>query len=171
MRMSKPLALVAVFGLAIGAWATQTQTPSSAKPSPPEERNSLLRMDLLQLPEEGITPPRRNIFAPRRGANRQEDNNPDQNQQGTPNDQAQDMPGLSLDKTAAPPVIPVNLRYIGFVESSRRMIALVVFQGQAIAVLEGEVVSEGIRIGKITRKEIEIVLPDSSTRLFSLEGE
>lgn len=89
----------------------------------------------------------------------------------TPDDQAADTPVPQADEDAAPPVIAVNLRYIGFIESAQRMIALVVFEGQAIAVVEGEVVGEGIRIGKITREQVEIVLPDSSTRLFSLEGE
>jgi hypothetical protein len=40
-----------------------------------------------------------------------------------------------------------------------------------MAVVEGDVVGEGIRIGKVTRQQIEVVLPDSSTRTFSLEGE
>jgi hypothetical protein len=38
-------------------------------------------------------------------------------------------------------------------------------------VVEGEVISEGVRIGKIGREEIEVVLPDASTKTFSLEGE
>ncbi len=162
---------LAIFGLVIGICVAQTRTRPSAKPSPLEERNSLLRMDLLRLPEQGMSPPRRNIFAPRSGASRPEDGSPYGGQPATPNDQAPDAPVISADGTAAPPVITVSLRYIGFIESSLRMIALVVFEGQAIAVAEGEVVSEGIRIGKITREQIEIVLPDSSTRRFPLEGE
>ena len=62
---------------------------------------------------------------------------------------------------------------MGYVDSAktRKIIGLIVFQGQARAVVEGEVISEGIRIGKISREEIEVVMPDSSTRTFSLEGE
>jgi hypothetical protein len=73
----------------------------------------------------------------------------------------------------AAPSISVDLRFIGYVDSprTRKIIGLVIFQGQARAVVEGEVISEGVRIGKIGREEIEVVLPDSSTRTFSLEGE
>jgi len=78
----------------------------------------------------------------------------------------------AADETAeAPPVISVDLRYIGFIESPRRLVALVIFEGQAIAVVKGDVVGEDIRIGKVTRQQVEVVLPDSSTRTFSLEGE
>ena len=46
-----------------------------------------------------------------------------------------------------------------------------IFQGQARAVVEGEVISEGVRVVKIGREQIEVALPDGSTRTFSLEGE
>jgi hypothetical protein len=169
--MFRSLAVVVVFSLAVVSWAAQTRTRLPARPSPSEERNSLLRMDLLQRPREGMTPPQRNIFAPRTGASRPVENFPYGGQQALPNDRAPDTPDQPAEGTAAPPVFSVSLRYIGFIESSRRIIALVVFEGQAIAVVEGEVVSEGIRIGKITRDQIEIVLPDSTTRRFPLEGE
>lgn len=171
MRMLKPLAVVAVLVLAVGSCAAQTRTRPPAKPSPPEERNSLLLRDLLQLPQEGMTPPQRNIFAPRAQTSRPADIASQGGRQAMPDDQAVDTPGLLAGGAAVPPVMTINLRYIGFIESSQRMIALVVFEGQAVAVVEGEVVSEGIRIGKITREQVEIVLPDSSTRLFPLEGE
>src|SRR4030067_1074904 len=55
----------------------------------------------------------------------------------------------------APPVMTVNLLYIGFIESPRRLVALVNFEGRAIAVVEGDVVGEGIRIGKVSRQPRE----------------
>ena len=171
MRMLKPLAAVAVLVLAVGSCAAQTRTRPPAKPSPPEERNSLLRMDLLQLPQEGMTPPQRNIFAPGARTSRPADIVPQGGQPGTLDNQAVDTSVLSAGEAATPPVMTVDIRYIGFIKSSQRMIALVVYEGRAVAVVEGEVVSEGVRIGKITREQVEIVLPDSSTRAFSLEGE
>jgi Tfp pilus assembly protein PilP len=118
-----------------------------------------------------MTPPQRNIFAPGARASRSVDILPQENQISTPDDRTAETEVLQAEETAAPPLMTVNLRYIGFIESAQRMIALVVLEGQAIAVVEGEVVGEGIRIGKISREQVEIVLPDSSTRLFSLEGE
>ena len=171
MRMLKPVVALTALVLAVGSSTAQTQSRPPSKTAPAEERNSLLRMDLLQLPQGKMTPPQRNIFAPGARISGPVDNLPQGGQMSTPDDQAADTPVPQADEDAAPPVIAVNLRYIGFIESAQRMIALVVFEGQAIAVVEGEVVGEGIRIGKITREQVEIVLPDSSTRLFSLEGE
>lgn len=171
MRMHKLLAVMTAFILAVGSSMAQTRNRPPAETAPAEEKNSLLRMDLLQLPQEEMTPPQRNIFAPGARTSRPLDIHPQGSEMSMPDDQAVDTPVLQAGGTAAPPLITVNLRYIGFIESSQRMIALVVLEGQAIAVVEGEVVGEGIRIGKITRDQVEIVLPDSSTRLFSLEGE
>jgi hypothetical protein len=171
MRMLRPVVALTVLVLAVGSSPAQTRSRPPSKPSPAEEKNSLLRMDLLQLPQGEMTPPQRNIFAPGARISRPVDNLPQGSQMSTSDDQALDTPDLQAEEAATPPVITVNLRYIGFIESSRRMIALVVLEGQAIAVVEGEVVGEGIRISKITREQVEIVLPDSSTRLFSLEGE
>lgn len=80
-------------------------------------------------------------------------------------------PGVTDENAGAPPVVTVNLRYIGHIASARRLVALVLLDNRAIAVMEGDVVGEGIRIGKVSRQQVEVVLPDSSTRTFSLEGE
>lgn len=171
MRMRNVLAVMTTLILAAGSSMAQTRSRPPAKTAPPEERESLLRMDLLQLPQGEMTPPQRNIFAPGARASRSADVLSQGSQLSEPDNQAGETPVLQAEGTAAPPLITVNLRYIGFIESSQRIIALVVLEGQAIAVVEGEVVGEGIRIGKISREQVEIVLPDSSTRLFSLEGE
>ncbi|MFZ2053204.1 MAG: hypothetical protein WAU81_03305 [Candidatus Aminicenantales bacterium] len=171
MRIFRPLAVAAVLVLAVGSCPAQTRNRPPAKPSPPEERNSLLRMDLLQLRQGGMAPAQRNIFAPQARTSRPMGILPQGDQQAAPDDQAADMSVLSAREAAVPPVMSVDLRYIGFIESSRLMIALVVFEGRAVAVVEGEVVSEGIRIGKITREQVEVILPDSSARAFPLEGE
>ncbi|MGB7296477.1 MAG: hypothetical protein WBC70_12890 [Candidatus Aminicenantales bacterium] len=171
MRMLKPLAVLAALALAVGSSMAQTQTRPPDTPSLLEGINKLLRMDLLERPQEEMIPPRRNIFAPGAKLSRPEDMAVQQSQQWAPDDHDVETPVPAAELIAAPPLWTVNLRYIGFIESSRRMIALVVFEGQAVAVVEGEVVGEGMRIGKITREQVEVVLPDSSTRLFSLEGE
>ena len=72
----------------------------------------------------------------------------------------------------AEPVQPVfDFRYIGFVRSSRKVTAVVIYNGLPYSVSEGEVLSQEIRILKITAKEIEIQGPDSGKKSFSLEGE
>jgi hypothetical protein len=130
----------------------------------------LVRMDLLNFPKGETSPPKRNIFAPASSSARPPvaavptaglPEAPFQSEQG----------GTPVSQEQPPATLTVNLRYVGFVVSSDRFVALIILEGQAVAVVEGEVVAEGLRIGKITSEEIEIVLPDSSVRKYSLEGE
>ena len=169
MRMLRRLGVVA--SLVLGLAAAWPQTPPQAKPLSSERKPSLIRMDLLRLPQEDMTPPLRNIFAPGTRTSRPAESAFQESQMLPQDEQAGKTAVSALDGSMSPPVMTVNLRYIGFIESPQRIIALVVFGGQAMAVVEGEVVGEGIRIGRITRDEVEVVLPDSSTRLFSFEGE
>ncbi len=131
---------------------------------------NLVRMDLLNSPEFQTTPPQRNIFAPANFSARTPV--PSAAAAGPPNAtlgvEEEGTPG-GLDQP--PPILGVNLRYLGFVVSPHKFVALIILEGQAVAVVEGEVVAEGLRIGKITPEEIEIILPDSSVRKYSLEGE
>jgi hypothetical protein len=149
--------------------AGQAEVPISSE----GKKSSLIRMDLLRLSQEAGKPFRRNIFAPGQAA-------------GFPSHSIAPVSQVSPERQmsaefqpreeeARPEVVApafnVNLRYVGFIVSARRLIALVILEGQALAVAEGEVVSEGVRIGKISVDEIEVILPDSSTRKFPLEGE
>jgi len=175
-----------VLVLAAGA-ALFGQTPAGPKPKETAGEETrlppLVRLDLLEKPPAQLGPPKRNIFSPRAsGAGLPLVN------LGAPRPTAIGSAvsppaniGGALGATAAEGTVPSNqapaftidLRYVGFVESEKtgRIIGLVVFQGQARAVVEGEVISEGISIGRITRKEIAVNMPDSSTKTFSLEGE
>ncbi len=136
----------------------------------------LIRMDLLRLAPAPAGPPKRNIFAPRIGPSRPSEPSPPP-AMGLPpvNPGAAGVAPAdpAAAQPAAAPVFTIDLRYIGFVDSLKtgKIIGLVIFQGQAQAVVEGDVISEGVRIGKIGRQEIQVILPDSTTRTFSLEGE
>jgi Tfp pilus assembly protein PilP len=171
MRIIRLAVAGLILTLAVGLCPAQTQTKPAPKKAADKEVKILLRKDLLQIKKQEAAPPKRNIFAPRAGFSRPgEVVRPDRPL--LPADSQAPDESAAADQTAeAPPVMTVNLRYIGFIESPRRLVALVNFEGRAIAVVEGDVVGEGIRIGKVTRQQIEVVLPDSSTRTFSLEGE
>lgn len=164
MRVSKGLALAAVFSLLttffLGAGVQEAASNASLK----EQSKSLIRMDLLRSQKAEAGLPRRNIFAPRSHSGL------------SVSLRAQESAGLDAAenlsrKEQGQPAFNVNLRYIGYIESPGRMIALIILEGQALAVAEGEVVIEGMRIGKISPTEIEVVMPDSTTRKFALEGE
>jgi hypothetical protein len=185
MNISRFFAVLLVL---LGGSPLPAQKPAAAqaapraveeKPAPP-----LIRMDLLAQPPVEAAPPKRNIFSPRVGQS-----NPAA--PVVPSAPAAGGPALAVlssggaggavvdpaaQAAAQPPAAPaftIDLKFVGYVDSAktRKIIGLVVFQGQARAVVEGEVISEGIRIGKISHEEIEVVMPDSSTRTFSLEGE
>jgi hypothetical protein len=171
MRLTRPPVTALIFVLAAGLCPAQAPTEPAPKKEAAKEVKSLLRKDLLQIKKRDAAPPMRNIFAPRAGSNR----SGNVALPGSPLP-AVDFPAVdesaATDETAeAPPVLTIDLRYIGFIESPRRLVALVLFEGLAIAVVEGDVVGEGIRIGKVTSRQIEVILPDSSKRTFSLEGE
>jgi hypothetical protein len=169
--MFRSLTALAALALSVGFLPAQTPDRPLAEEPLPEGKKSLILMDLLQRPQAEMAPPQRNIFAPGARQSRPADTVIPPGEQWTAEDDDAETTGIGEERLPAPPLMTVNLRYIGFIESSRRMIALLVIEGQAVAVFEGEVVGEGIRIGRVTREQVEIVLPDGSTKLFSLEGE
>lgn len=126
---------------------------------------SFIRKDLLVRPERRLQPPRRNIFMPSRSSPVEED----------PGYAGQKInlgrSGLDIqdkEEKQAGPVL--NLRYLGYVQSAGKLVALIVFEGQLLAVEKGEMISEGVKVGEISPEEIEIIGPDSLSRKFSLEG-
>ena len=171
MRIIRQPVAALILALAAGLCPAQPQTDAAPKAAADKEVKSLLRKDLLQIRKQAAAPPMRNIFAPRAGFSRPGEVARPGRPLPAVDYQAADELAATDETAEAPPVMTVNLRYIGFIESPRRLVALVNFEGRAMAVVEGDVVGEGIRIGKVTRQQIEVVLPDSSTRTFSLEGE
>jgi len=181
MRTFKQSAVALALVLAVGFCPAGSQNPKNPRKARQAARaskaaadkgvKSLLRRDLLNLKKPEAAPPKRNIFAPRIGPNRPGEAARALEPLPASDFSAGEEPAGAKETAPAPPVITVDLRYIGFIVSARRLVALVVFEGQAIAVVEGDVVGEGIRVGKVNRDEIEVVLPDSSTRTFPLEGE
>jgi len=126
---------------------------------------SLIRKDLLLREKMKLGSPVRNIFTLRRSVSSEIERNLAklrQNQQQNPT-----LPS----KYEASSSLPLNIRYIGYVISDDKMVALIVFEGDALAVESGEVISEGVKIGKITPEEIEIIGSDSQKRRYYLEGE
>lgn len=181
MPIFRIAAVALALGLTLGLHPAGSQNPQNprqarqaaraAKAAAEKGVKSLIQRDLLNLKRAEAALPKRNIFAPRFGPSRPNETAGAAETPAAPSISRGDEAMENQDQASAPPVITVNLRYIGFIVSSQRLVALVVFQGQAIAVVEGDVVGEGIRIGKVGRDEVEVVLPDSSTRTFSLEGE
>ena len=128
-----------------------------------KKEQSLVRKDLLLKREREFKPPRRNIFSPEsslRGEFIAENQEVGANPLGIEASSKED------ESQAAIPI-----RYIGYIDSPQKIIGLIIFENEALAVEEGELLRMGIKVGKITPSEIEIIGPDSAKRKFSLEGE
>jgi hypothetical protein len=170
MKASKILAVVLAFFWMSRVCAGAAAQPTAQNPPKGKEKASLIRMDLLRVQRGEAVVSKRNIFAP--GTSLPAPVRADI-EEPSPEAAAEQIETQG-EEAQAPPVLNINLRYIGFIEysrSSRKITALIILEGQPMAVVEGEVVWEGIRIGKISPQELEVIMPDSTTRKFSLEGE
>lgn len=133
-----------------------------------QERNpSFIKMKLLLRDIKKLDFPKRNIFSPEAQRREMPGLRVAGENIGFPSEspQTEDSIEFSTSKT------DMNLRYIGFVKSGKKIIALIDFEEEEMAVEEGEVISEGVTVGKITYQEIIIIGPDSRQMKFVLEGE
>lgn len=128
--------------------------------------NSFIRMDLLSKGKKPLPSPMRNIFTVR---------NTRASEEFSPEALEERMKEIrgeqNIQEKSEKSIPPLNLRYLGYVLSGRRTVGLVVFNGEALAVLEGELLTEDFAVGRISHEEIEILGPDSKSVMFALEGE
>jgi hypothetical protein len=173
MKAPELLAAALVFSWAAGVSAGGAFGQPAQKLSADKENKGLIRKDLLLVQRGEVGVPKRNIFAPQSSSRIPVQSAPDATPIPRPG-QGEEQNVAPGQEAQAPPALSINLRYIGFIEyvkSSKKLTALIILEGQAIAVEEGEVVGEGVRIGKITPKELEVIMPDATTKKFSLELE
>ncbi|MEW5902267.1 MAG: hypothetical protein AB1715_12455 [Acidobacteriota bacterium] len=163
MRISKYLVRLSASLLAAGLCFGQAPPDRTKKTPAQKEIKSLIRKGLLRVQKKELALPLRNIFAPQSAAS---------SLAGTALPAETENAGANepAEEVQAAPVFNINLRYVGFI-AGKKLTALIILDGRAMAVEEGEVVGEGLRVAKITQTQVEITLPDSSTRTFSLEGE
>jgi len=131
------------------------------------KHQSLVRIDLLRKKIVKLKPPERNIFKPDKRRSPSVMGGDIGPIQGIPNEELP-IDGIDRKKAASN---SISLRYIGYVGSMEKTVALVIFEGQALAVKKGDMVLDNFKVLNITRKEIEFAGRDSITRKVSLEGE
>ena len=155
--------LLAVFAVIFLQAQPQQETPKKDKTRKAIPRVSFIRMDLLRVEKKPLPPAPRSIFI----AGRSRYPNIDTARLQEEIERIEEAGGIQREHSEE----YLDLRYIGFVRSGQRMVALVIFQGEALAVAEGELIAEGITVKKIEVEEIEVVGPDSKSSTFLLEGE
>lgn len=124
---------------------------------------SLIRMDLLREKKEEPKSPKRNIFSPRSRYSPEVEPSPE-----VVRKKLEEIVSKVEENS---PEILLELTYIGYINSGHKIIALIIFEEETLAVEEGEMIGQDIKVGKVSPQKIEIVGPDSKTREFSLEGD
>lgn len=162
MRAKNPLAFFALFLFAASLLCGQAET-SKKKDAGQGGGKSLIRKDLLMKEKKELPLPRRNIFSPRKlGLNQSE-----LKEVGIPQG-LQKNPGTVGPE---PSLTSLNLSYIGYIISGEKIIALIVLEGDILYVEKGDTIAEGIRIGKITASEIEVIGPGSEKKKYLIQGD
>ena len=131
---------------------------------PLREQMRLVRMDLLVVPERKLERSQRNIFTVRMsGGVDAEMNNALRNMKNI-----ESNPAALQDEQAR---FSVNIRYMGYVKSGVKITALIVFEGEALAVDKGEMIALDLQIAEISTEEIQVIGPDRAMLTFALEGD
>ncbi len=126
----------------------------------------LIRKDLLAFEIKKLDPPKRNIFTPNSAGMQEIDEFEDMNEIQRAGQQNIEALEAELSSVRA-----LGLRFIGYVKSGQKITALILFEGEALAVDVGEEIAEGVSISKITLEDITVIGPDQEPRKFPLEGE
>ena len=165
MKAKKTIPATLIFILCASFWIGANQEKAKTKNDPEKGVKSLIRKDLLLKKRKKLRPPRRNIFSARRPEIRNTKVNP-----VVPDRITQESRTLTTEGTSSR---PLNIRYVGYInrDSGGKMVALIIFEDTVMAVEEGEMIAEGVEVGKITRVEIELIHADSKKRKYPLEGE
>ena len=139
-----------------------------------KDRKSLIRKELLLMEEKPLSPPKRNIFTRKRA-----------NMIGNEFDASFDFQVPGQGQTPEQPGQPeqpeqiesdiqdvqVDVRYIGYVKSGDKVVALIIFENEIYAVETGDVLGMGVTIGEITPDDLEIIDRGAEPKRVILEGE
>lgn len=130
-----------------------------------KEEKSLIMKDLLVPPDKTLTPPKRNIFTRQRASTVMD------NSYLPGNFQSPEQKKSPVQQESAVEKVGINVQYIGYVKSGKRVVALIILGGEIYAVESGDVLETGMTIGEITPDDMEIFDKGSEPKRISLEGE
>jgi hypothetical protein len=159
---------IVVAGLLAALAAGEAWSRDRKKPSPPskETTGSLLRKDLLAMPPAEAAAPLRDIFRPGSGSLREPVESIEAHR-ATPSGQS----GNAAPGSMVTPSLSFVLDYIGYIRSSHKIIALIILDGQARAVVEGEEILPGVKVSKVGPEFLEVSGPSAGKMKFSRQGE
>jgi len=130
-----------------------------------KEQTSLIRKELLTPTKESLPPIKRNIFTRQRTIAVEDEIS-------SPGDfQNPEQKKSAMQQKLAAEEIQINVKYIGYVQSGKKVVALIILEGNTYAVESGDVLETGLTIGEITPELMEIFERGSEPKKISLEGE
>lgn len=163
MNNSKSIVFFCALFLIVQA-VSSVRSQETEGSEPLREQMRLVRMDLLVVPERTLERSQRNIFTVRMsGGVDAEMNNALRNRENI-----ESNPAALQDEQAR---FSVNIRYMGYVKSGLKITALIVFEGEALAVDKGEMIALDLQIAEISTEEIQVIGPDRAKLTFPLEGD
>lgn len=133
---------------------------------------SFLRVDLLPKKSMTLPPVERNIFSPSGPKHSIPAMLPDQG--GRPSSGQGSLSNLEKEKEgglSSWPGYNLSIRYIGYVHAAHKTVGLVIVNGLALAVEEGEFLDALVQVTRITEEEIGLAGPAGEERRVLLEGE
>jgi hypothetical protein len=160
---SLPAAILVAAFLAAGVSAGEKAVVEKKPPDP----TPLVRADLLKVLPPEPEAPIRDIFSPGRAVAAPEPISASK----VPEAPAGKEPGLETPSETAPLEPVLDLTYIGYVRSGRKVVALVISERQAVAVAEGEEIVPGLKVEKIGLDRIDVVGPDGKRTSVPIQGE
>jgi len=151
-----------IFFLGSGFVFTQKARP---KKKEMEVKNDMirLRVDLIEKNKGSFTAPSRNIFFPQAVRSSVIEKERVKEETAVLGKNGQNIQGQIVGG--------INLRYIGYVHSREKTTALIIFQGEAIAVDPGDFLNSTLKVGKVSPQEIEIISESAEPVIIPLEGE
>lgn len=138
---------------------------------PPQDKSqkSLILKELLLPSKKSLAPPKRNIFTRQRASSGSNEFSPSVDFQSPGQTRGQK---ISPDQEEmAQEGDRISILYIGYVQSGKRVVALIILEGQTYAVESGDVLETGVIIGEITPDDMEIIDQGSEPKRINLEGE
>lgn len=164
MRNRKSLVILLVFAGIVLSFGEGTLQDNASS----QEEKTLIRIDLLFQGKKQLELPIRNIFSPITSRRAQVGTAVIQE---TRDENPVDIQQEQAAERKEPPRPALNVRYIGYVRSKEKIVALILFRGIAYAVEEGELLEEQIEVKDVTVEEIILTLGGFQPFKYAIEGE
>lgn len=126
-----------------------------------EAQKPLVRKDLLVFGSGEIAPPVRDIFRPKTAA---------PGLVRSPGGSAI-KPSAAVLSPEARPAFALNISYIGSIKAGGAIIALVLRNGQAVSVGEGDEIAPGYKVVGVTAEAVVVEGPNKVRKTFPRQGE